>query len=215
MKSRLSPVTQLAIGRSQLSGRLCGDQANDNVGPMTMIQFCRQHHGRPDFGRIGARKSANYDVAGLQRPSLSCSSNRLRDAAVASARSASDQESDHSTGRSRPRSPSCRAQSRILRASSGGSVRTTSMSDSSLALRTISPLLYASPAGRLAFAERRKCLTDLGGIGERLTLSKRSRLCNWLQTRDSPKPSRDRDEGALHCEYAIIPKTGMHPSAEG
>ena len=144
MKSRMSPVTQLAIGRSQWSWRLCGDQANDNVRPMTTIQFRREHYSRSHFGNIDAGKCANCDVAGLQRPSRSWSSNRLRDAAVASVRSSSDQESDHSTTRARPRSPSCRAQSRTFLASSGGSVRTTLRSDSSLALRTISPLLYPS-----------------------------------------------------------------------
>jgi hypothetical protein len=109
MKSRLFSVTQLAFGWSYWSWRLCSDQANDNVGPMTMIQFCREHDGRPHLGRIGTGKCAYHDVAGLQRPSRSCSSNRLTGAAVASARPFSDQESDHSTTRVRLRSPSCRA----------------------------------------------------------------------------------------------------------
>ena len=46
MKARLSPITQLAISGSQLFRRLCGDQTNDNVGPMAMIQFRREHDGR-------------------------------------------------------------------------------------------------------------------------------------------------------------------------
>ena len=54
MKSRFSPVKQLAVGRSQWPWRLCCDQANDNIRPMTMIQFCREHYGRSHFCRIGS-----------------------------------------------------------------------------------------------------------------------------------------------------------------
>jgi hypothetical protein len=161
MKSRFSPVKQLAVGRSQWPWRLCCDQANDDIRPMTMIQFCREHYGRSHFCRIGYGKCADYDVSGLQRSSRSCSSKRPRDAAVASARSFSDQESDHSTIRARPRSPSCRAQSRTFLASSGGRVRTTVMSDSSLSLRTISLLLYARFAGRPVTGPRWRLLLQL------------------------------------------------------
>jgi hypothetical protein len=137
MKPRLFPVTQFAISRRHWFRSLCSDQTKDNVRPISMIEFCREYHGRSRLGRLGARKGGNHDVAGLQRPSRSCSSNRRTDEAVTSARSSSDHESDHSIARSRPRSASCCAQSRTFLASSGESARTTLMSDSSLALRTI------------------------------------------------------------------------------
>jgi len=143
MKSRVPPIPQFAIGGSQFSRRLCRDQTNDRVRTIAVIEFCGKHHGGSHLGRVGAGKRADYDVARFQIPSRSCCSNRFMDAAVASLRSSSDQESDHSTGRSPPRFPSCCAQSSTFWASPGGSIRTTFMSDSSLALRTMLLIFYA------------------------------------------------------------------------
>jgi hypothetical protein len=143
MQPCLSPVTQLAICRRRLPRSLCCDQTHDDVGPMAMVEFCREHDGRPDLRRLGARKCAYHDIAGLQRPSRSCCSNRSRDAVVASLRSSSDHESDQSIGRVLPRSASCCAQSSTFLASSGGSIRTTLMSDCSLVLRVMHLLFYA------------------------------------------------------------------------
>ena len=144
MQSRLSPVTQFAIGRRQFSRPLCCDQTDDYVGPMTMIEFCREHHGGPHLLRVGAGKCADHDIAGLQRPSRSSCPNLSRAAAVASLRSSSDQESDHSMCPAPLRSASCCAQSSTFLASSGGSIRTALMSDSSLALRIMLSLFYAA-----------------------------------------------------------------------
>jgi hypothetical protein len=102
-----------------------------------MVEFGGEHHGGPDLRRIRAWKGADYDITWLQFPSRSSFSNRSRDAVVASRRSSSDQESDQSTRRPPARSASCCAQVSTFPASSGGSIRTTSMSDSSLALRTM------------------------------------------------------------------------------
>jgi hypothetical protein len=143
MKPRVPPIAQFAVGGSQFYRGLCRDQTNDHIRTVVLIEFCGKHHGGSHLGRIDARKSADYDVAGFQTPSRSCCSNRLRDAAVASLRSSSDQESDHSTGRSPPSSASCCAQSSTFLASPGGSIRTTFMSDSSLALRTMLLIFYA------------------------------------------------------------------------
>ena len=143
MKPGLPPIAQFAIGRSQFSRGLCRNQTNDHISTVLLIEFCGQHHGGSHLGRIDAGKRADDDVAGFQTPSRSCCSNRRRDAAVASLRSASDQESDHSTGRSPPSSASCCAQSSTFLASAGGSIRTTFMSDSSLALRTMLLIFYA------------------------------------------------------------------------
>ena len=140
MKSRLSPVAQFAIRWSQFHRGLRCDQTNDYVRPMAMVKFGREHHGGSDLHGVCAWKRADYDITWLQRPSRSCFSNRSRDASVASRRSSSDQESDHSTRRSPPRSASCCAQTSTFLASSGGSIRTTVMSDSSLALRTMATL---------------------------------------------------------------------------
>jgi hypothetical protein len=148
MKSCLPPVAQLAIGRSQLSRSLGRDQTNDDIGPMLMLEFRREHHSRTHFRNVSAEKRANHDVTWLQRFSRSCSSNRLREAAVASARSSSDQESDHSMTRSRPSSASCCAQPSTFLASSGGSARTTLISDSSLALRIILFVIVCLPVSR-------------------------------------------------------------------
>ena len=137
MEACLSPIAQFTIRRGQFFRGLCCDQANDYIGPMTMVKFGREHHSGADLSRVCARKCADYDVTWLQRPSRSCCSNRSRDAAAASRRSASDQESDHSIGRPPPRSASCCAHTSTFLASYGGSIRTTWMSDSSLALRTI------------------------------------------------------------------------------
>lgn len=141
MKSRLLPVAQFAIRRSQFLRWLCRDQTNDYVRPMTMVKFSREHHGGSELRRVCARKRADYNVTGLQRPSRSCCSNRSRDARVASRRSSSDQESDHSTRRPPARSASRCAQRSTFPASSGGSIRKTLMSDSSPALKTMLPIL--------------------------------------------------------------------------
>jgi hypothetical protein len=142
------PTAQFAIGRGQFSRGLRRDQANNYVGTIAMIEFCGKHHGGAHLGRVGAGKRADNDVAGLQTPSRSCSSNCFKDAAVASLRSSSDQESDHSTGRPPPSSDSRCAQPSTFFASPGGSIRTTLMSDSSLSLRTISQ--YSTPVGVMA-----------------------------------------------------------------
>ncbi len=140
MKSRLLPVAQFAVGRSQFFRSLCCDQTNNYVRPMAMVKFSREHHSGSDLRRVCATKGANHNVAGPQRPSRSCCSNRSRDASEASRRSSSDQESDHSTPRPPPRSASCCAQTSTFLASSGGSIRTTLMSDSSLTLRTMASI---------------------------------------------------------------------------
>jgi hypothetical protein len=140
MKSCLLPIGQFAIRRSQFLGGLCCDQTNDYVRPMTMVKLSREHHGGSDLRRVRAWKRGDHDITWLQRPSRSCCSNRSRDARVASRRSSSDQESDHSARRPPPRSASCCAQIRTFLASSGGSIRTTLMSDSSLALRTMASI---------------------------------------------------------------------------
>jgi len=111
---------------------------------MAMVEFSRKHHSGSDLRRVCATKHANDNVAGPQGPSRSCCSNRSRDASVASRRSSSDQESDHSTRRSPPRSASCCAQTSTFLASSGESIRTTLMSDSSLALKPSPPSLVPS-----------------------------------------------------------------------
>ena len=49
MKSSLLPIAQFAIRRSQFSRRLCHDQTNDYVRPMTMIKLSREHHRGPIF----------------------------------------------------------------------------------------------------------------------------------------------------------------------
>ena len=140
MKSRLSPIAQCAIRRSQFLRGLCCDQTDDYVRPMTMVKLSREHHSGPDLRRVCACKCADYDITRLQVPSRSRRSNRSRDASVASRRSSSDQESDHSTRRPPPRSASCCAQTSTFLASSGGSIRTTLMSDSSLALRAMASI---------------------------------------------------------------------------
>jgi len=135
MKPSLPPIVQFAICRSQFFRGLCCDQTNDYVGPVTMVKFSREQHSGSDLRRVCAWERTDHDITRLQCPSRSCFSNRTRDASVASRRSSSDQESDHSTRRSPPSSASCCAQASTFRASSGGSIRTTLMSDSSLALR--------------------------------------------------------------------------------
>jgi hypothetical protein len=105
LKSRLPPVAQFAISRSQFLWGLRCDQTNDYVRPMAMVKFGREHHGGPNLCRGCAWKRTGYDIAWLQRPSRSSFSNRSRDASVASRRSSPDQESDHSI---RPAAPEIR-----------------------------------------------------------------------------------------------------------
>ncbi len=124
-KPRVPPIEQFAIGRSQFPRGLCRDRTNDRVGTIAMIELRGKYHGGPHLGRVGAGKRAGNDVAGFQTPSRSCCSNRFRDAAVASLKSSSDHESDHSTGRPPPSSANCCAQSSTFLASPGGSIRTT------------------------------------------------------------------------------------------
>ena len=71
MKARLLPLEQFAICRSQFFRGLCCDQTNDYVGAMAMVKFGREHHGGSDLRRVCATKRANYNIAGLQRPSRS------------------------------------------------------------------------------------------------------------------------------------------------
>jgi len=162
MESRQSPVAQFAIGRSDFLRGLCCDQTNDHVRPMAVVKFGREHHGGPDLRCVCARKCADHDVTWLQRPSRSCCSNRSRDAAVASRRSSSDHESDHSTRRPHPRSASCSAHTSTFLASSGGSIRTTLMSDSSLALRTMASISLSSLAPAALLRVPRCALRGLG-----------------------------------------------------
>ena len=117
------------------------DQADQYVRPMAMVKLGREHHGGSDLHHVCAWKRADYDITWLQCHSRSCFSNRSRDSSVASRRSSSDQESDRSTGRSLPRSANCCAQTSTFLASSGGSIRTTLMSDSSFVLRNHRPVL--------------------------------------------------------------------------
>ena len=125
MKSRLSPVAYFAVCRSKFYRGLRCDQAYNDVRSMAVVQFIRKHYAWPDLRRVCAWKCSDYDV------------NLSRDAIVASRRSSSDQESDQSTRRPPPRSASCCAQFSTFPASSAGSIRTTLISDSSLALRTM------------------------------------------------------------------------------
>ncbi len=106
-----------------------------------MVKLSRLHHSGPDLRRVCAWKRTNYDSARLQQPSRPCRSNRSRDASVASRRSSSGQQSDHSTARPPPRSASRCAQTSTFVASPGGSIRTTLMRNSSLELRTMVPFL--------------------------------------------------------------------------
>jgi hypothetical protein len=106
-----------------------------------MVKLSRLHHSGPDLRRVCAWKRTNYDIARLQQPSRPCRSNRSRDASVASRRSSSGQQSDHSTARPPPRSASRCAQTSTFVASPGGSIRTTLMRNSSLELRTMVPFL--------------------------------------------------------------------------
>jgi len=143
VKPCLPPIAQFAIGRSQLFGRLCCDETKDYVGTVTMVKFSREHDSGSDLRRVCAWERADYDITRLQRPSRSSFSNRSRDASVASLRSSSDQESDHSTRPSPPSSASCCAQTSTFLASSGGSIRITLLSDSSLTLRTMGSISHS------------------------------------------------------------------------
>ena len=78
MKSRLSPVAQFAIRRSQFLRKLCCDQTNDHVRPMAMVKLVRQHHGWPNLRRVCAWKGADHDVTWPQNPSRYCLSNPSR-----------------------------------------------------------------------------------------------------------------------------------------
>ncbi len=168
MKPRVPPIAQFAVGRSQFSRELCRDQTNDHVRTIGMIKLCGKHDGGSHFSRAGAGKRTDYDVAGFQTPSRSCCSNRFRDAAVASRKSSSDQESDHSTGCPPLRYASCCAQTSTFLASSGGSIRTTLMSDSSLALRIMLLIFYAfRRLRRRAVDTHRSELTVIGHLSPR------------------------------------------------
>ena len=72
MKSRLLPIAQFAICRSQFLRGLCCDQTNDYIRPMTMVKLSREDHSGTDLGRVYTWKRADYDITWLQRPSRSC-----------------------------------------------------------------------------------------------------------------------------------------------
>ena len=109
VQTRRFPIRDSTIRRAQRVCRPRGNQTQDHVRPMALIDGRGQNHGRSRLRDPGAWEGCNYDVSRPQAPVRSRSSNADKDARCASARSASVQASDQST-----RAPFARSRSRVV-----------------------------------------------------------------------------------------------------
>ena len=133
------PLHEKAVRGCGRFGRLCREDANENVGALYQVCAAGDHHRRADLGFQGASKHANHYVAGLQCDSSdSSASSRLREAALKSFRSSSVQESDQSIRWCGESAANRSARADNSAAVSGGSRRKTSTSDASRGFNCIS-----------------------------------------------------------------------------
>ena len=96
-KSGGLPVQQNVICGRECSGQLRGENSDRHIWAFHKVSTARDHYGRADFGFKGAYQNPNHYVTRCQFGSSdSSASRRLREAALNSFRSSSDQESDQS-----------------------------------------------------------------------------------------------------------------------
>ena len=138
-KSGRLPVKQNVICGCECSGQLRSENSDQHIGALHKVSAARNHYRRADFGFKGANQNPNYHVAWRQFGSSdSSASRRLREAALNSVRSSSDQESDQSIFRFGVSPANRWARADNSAAASGGRRRKASTSDASRALSCIS-----------------------------------------------------------------------------
>ena len=152
-KSGRLTVQQNAICGCECPGQLRGENSDQHIGVLLKISAARNHCGRADLGFKGAYQNPNHHVARRQFGSSdSSASRRLREAALNSVRSSSDQESDQSIFPFGVTPANRWARADNSAAVSGGRRRKASTSDASRALSCISitlqPVYGLSPAAK-------------------------------------------------------------------
>ncbi len=147
------PILENVVGLTRRSGQLRGENPHQRIRALGKISRARDDHGRPDLGFLCADKDAYHQIARFQsRSSESSASKRLKDAALKSFRSSSDQESDQSILWLGASSANRSASADSSVAASGGKRRKapTNKASRSFSCNSISPTLgYGEPISGL------------------------------------------------------------------